>query len=652
MKVNLSDASRGEADSPRPDGHSGETASDGPGPQDALAGDGWPGDSVGEVGPPVEDAAELTDTPSQADVPAPWDSEADAEPQQPDAVDAAEDGGGDGPTDLEEETAEPPEVVEDTGGAEEEIPWKTGGGWTWVNLANSPDGHVQALIQQAVDGMGFGGGDARGPRAEDRFVVSRHLLLWLDQTGFVGKMNGLWRLNGADGLNLDFAVRDGGRPLNFLNVGEKGVADFPKGYPGAEHVEFPNTTPEANDKPNCAEGDWCNQYAHEEASDIDNPLIPWWSACNAGTVGWGTLFEPIEEKWVGDGIRLLWEAPLVKEADGDGNWDGDACHQHWLFPDGIRRPVYLQVGYEISPDATHVDRLFRFRNPAGNPPFTGPLSVIGGFVISTWPNPHRLKEIHRWLKPTLKGFVEPKTGIELHPGIWNFYTPPGGGGDMVLAWLDQPFGMSAFPTEIAGRTAILSHVGPSDNADVGVCLCKVHGGLEMGGGLLHGGTSLPIDGGTTSVEARRRLQLPGGESYPKTLVYNAVNDFSHATGEAQGDGWSASTDPHNAGHMLYGPYTTAWCGFKGEASFSLQVDNNSADDLVVAVLDINDSTTDTILASREVKRKEFASTFQYQSFTVPFDATGFGGHTLEARVYWTDVSFVKLNTVTVTLLVQ
>jgi len=24
----------------------------------------------------------------------------------------------------------------------------------------------------------------------------------------------------------------------------------------------------------------------------------------------------------------------------------DACHENWLFPDGVRRPVYLQVGYE------------------------------------------------------------------------------------------------------------------------------------------------------------------------------------------------------------------------------------------------------------------------------------------------------------------
>ena len=81
--------------------------------------------------------------------------------------------------------------------------------------------------------------------------------------------------------------------------------------------------------------------------------------------------------------------------------------------------------------------------------------------------------------------------------------------DMVLAWLDQPFTFSAFPDNVPGQTATLSHVGESDNADVGVCLCTVHGAVEMGGGLLHGGTSLPLTGGELSIEARRRLSFQG-----------------------------------------------------------------------------------------------------------------------------------------------
>ena len=98
-----------------------------------------------------------------------------------------------------------------------------------------------------------------------------------------------------------------------------------------------------------------------------NERIPWWSACNDGTVTWATQFEPIEFDWDGQTLRMVWEAPLVKEADGDGTWDGDECHADWLFPDGVRRPVYLQAGYEFSREAMHFDRVLRFRNPEGNP---------------------------------------------------------------------------------------------------------------------------------------------------------------------------------------------------------------------------------------------------------------------------------------------
>ena len=223
---------------------------------------------------------------------------------------------------------------------------------------------------------------------------------------------------------------------------------------------------------------------------------------------------------------------------------------------------------------------------------------------------------------------------------------------MVIGWINQAFGMSAFPTEVAGRTAVLSHIGEIDNGDVGICLCAVHGGLEMGGGLLHGGISLPIDGGALSTEARRRLELPGDAIFPKTFVYDAVEDFSHGTGDAQGDGWAASTGFHDAGHMLYGPYTTDWCGFEGEATFFMQVDNVTADDLAVVNLEVFNSTKGELIGFRTVTRTEFDAPFQFQNFSVSFDAKDLADDVLEARVFWTDVSFVKVNTVSVSLYTQ
>ena len=530
--------------------------------------------------------------------------------------------------------------------------WQFGDGWTYVNLSDASDTHVLNVIQEAVEGLGFGASDQRGPQTQDRFVVTQTLLLWIDQTGFVGKMNGLWRLNGASASNLDFVVRDAGRPLNFLIIGEKGSGQFPPGYPGSEHSEFPNRTPEPNDNPSCANRDWCNQYAHEEAAPITDGDIPWWSACNDGNVDFGTIFTPIEETINGDFLHLLYEAPLVKVADGDGNYDGDACGEDWLFPNGTRGTVWLQAGFDIPLSGPFVDRLFRFRNEAGNPPFNGPMSLIGGFVLTTWPNPHPQKALHQWMNPQENNFTETKTGITLLAGLWNLFTPIFGQGDIIFAWMGQPFGISAFPTEVPGRTAILSHIGESDNDDVGTCLCEVHGGLEMGGGVLHGGISLPIGSGETSIFARRRLELPGNVLYPRTMVYDAVDDFQHGTGEGAADGWGAATGFHDANHMLFGPYTSDWCGFHGTANFFMQVDNTDADDLKVVTVDIFDATAGAVLASREITRTEFNTPFVFQDFALDFDATGIANHALEARVYWHDVSFVKVSTVSITLQVD
>ena len=115
---------------------------------------------------------------------------------------------------------------------------------------------------------------------------------------------------------------------------------------------------------------------------------------NSGSINWNTLLLPISEEADENSIKLTWEAPLVKEADGDGNFDGDACHEDWLFEDGIRRTVYLRAAYTLYGDQNYIDRHYQFRNPEGNPDFSGPMSIIGGYVITTWPKPHPQKSFN------------------------------------------------------------------------------------------------------------------------------------------------------------------------------------------------------------------------------------------------------------------
>jgi hypothetical protein len=522
------------------------------------------------------------------------------------------------------------------------------------NASGASDARVLQLTQAALNGLGFSGPEA--PNQDDRVFVGHHYLAWIDQTGFYGKMNGLWVLDAAAGDALDFAAKDAdGRPVNAFVPGENGEGRFAGGYKGAEHVEFPNRTPEANDDPACANRDWCNQYGLNEAPPIANASIPWWSACNPGAPSFAAKFNPVvEQPLPNGGLKLVYEGPLTKEADGDGNYDGDACHADYLFPDRVRRRVFLRVGYELFADKNYIDRTQQIVNPAGNPTFDGPMSLIGGFVMTAWPNPHYLKRLHRFWRAETRSISLNWGGqqVPLPAATWaDLRGKPLLSKDVVMAWADQPLTLGGINDYAAGRTATVSHVGPSDNQDVGACLCVVHGAVEMGGGLVHAGQSLPVAAGQASIEARRRLTFPNASALGVVTgrTFDGVTGLAHGVGRAEADGWSAATGPDRAGHMIYGPYATDWGGGAAQAVFDLMVDNNSADNGVVVKIDINDFTTNTIVATREVRRREFRGTFTYQRFTLNTPLDGRAGHQMEARVYWTDISYVKVKRVTMNL---
>lgn len=73
------------------------------------------------------------------------------------------------------------------------------------------------------------------------------------------------------------------------------------------------------------------------------------------------------------------------------------------------------------------------------------------------------------------------------------------------------------------------------------------------------------------------------------------------------------------------------------------IDNNSADNQAVVLLDVVDATTGgTVLGSRQLTRAEWTSTYQYQAFSVPFTLDGSRvGHALEFRVYWYRTAYVR-----------
>jgi hypothetical protein len=135
---------------------------------------------------------------------------------------------------------------------------------------------------------------------------------------------------------------------------------------------------------------------------------------------------------------------------------------------------------------------------------------------------------------------------------------------------------------------------------------------------------------------------------PTAQLTWSAQALSHNIGRADGDGWSANIAQDEEGHLQYGPYTTQVAAGTHTAVWNLMIDNNTADNRQVVRLDVYDATADTILASRDVTRKEWTSTFQYQPFSLPFVISGEqSGRLLEFRVYWYKQAYIREQNVSV-----
>jgi hypothetical protein len=482
--------------------------------------------------------------------------------------------------------------------------------------------------------------------------VGRHYLAWIDQTGFYGKMNGLWQLNGVAGEGLDFLLADAdGRPVSMFAVAENGDGRWAPGYAGAEHFEFPNRTPEADDPAACAGTDWCNQYGLNEAAPIDNGKVPWWQACNRAKPGWTELHRPIAVEPIEGGLRLLFEGPSVKVADGDGRWDGDACGQDYLFEDGVRRRVWLQAGYELFGDRPYFHRLARFRNAPGNPAFSGHMGLIGGFVVTAWPDSHYLKALGNYIRPELRTVEDARQKVSFAGGSWSARGFPPGPADRVFAGLDQPISLSVAPGYVPGRTATLAHVGEQDNGDVGICFCSGHGGLELGGGLLHGGISLPVEGGGATGWAVRRIALAAGAETVRVRgwSFEARATLRQQEETSRADGWSARPASGKARRIMSGTIPVPPMSGSAQAAFLFTPAGNSPCGSPVATIELYDATTREVLGRRVLRRRDFGAPRAFQRFAVNADLGGRGGHQLQARVRHHGAGHLKLRRILVNL---
>ena len=140
--------------------------------------------------------------------------------------------------------------------------------------------------------------------------------------------------------------------------------------------------------------------------------------------------------------------------------------------------------------------------------------------------------------------------------------------------------------------------------------------------------------------AGNRSRVSQAAQFPQSWAATSPA-IGHLIGREEAGNWSAGVgDP--ADFMIYGPYTAVAPG-QHVAAFRMLVDNNTANNAPVVDLDVRDSATGALLATRRVSRMEWKAAGAFQVFELPFElgADG-GGHGLEFRVYYLRSSYVRI----------
>jgi hypothetical protein len=119
----------------------------------------------------------------------------------------------------------------------------------------------------------------------------------------------------------------------------------------------------------------------------------------------------------------------------------------------------------------------------------------------------------------------------------------------------------------------------------------------------------------------------------------------HEQGRASGDGWQATPSLDGTGYMLISPNDANISIGKHMITYRMKIDNNTSDKDVVAVIDVWDPASKSVVKQEKITRKQFASANQYQDFSLSFDHTQ--NKNLEFRVWYADKATLMVDNVTV-----
>lgn len=125
-------------------------------------------------------------------------------------------------------------------------------------------------------------------------------------------------------------------------------------------------------------------------------------------------------------------------------------------------------------------------------------------------------------------------------------------------------------------------------------------------------------------------------------LWDAVGDMEHDIGKEDGDGWAAGVNDADPGILLSKSGIELKAGAYNLAVLAME-DNNTLDNNTVFNLRVLDAETGDMLASKAVKRKEFAATDTYEE--ISFNFAAYSETTVDIQVHWTDLSYIKINRV-------
>ncbi|MBP5363304.1 MAG: CHAP domain-containing protein [Ruminococcus sp.] len=131
----------------------------------------------------------------------------------------------------------------------------------------------------------------------------------------------------------------------------------------------------------------------------------------------------------------------------------------------------------------------------------------------------------------------------------------------------------------------------------------------------------------------------------KQLIFEAETDQSSKVGKKESDCVTATTSD-DKGYMVYGPYISGLSYGDKEVTFRMKTDNNTADNEVVARIEVNDTDLGGIIASKEIRRKDFLTPDAYQDFHLEYE-NGSASNRIEYRVYYFQKALISVDSVTV-----